>query len=141
MMQFPFGPQIMSGPPVGPVQQVELPSGFRPPGLMGGGAPNPPQPQGMAMGGIPYVPGLGAKKPGNPMMAAERTAGDRDLNGYGGSPVNADGTPVMGNPNAQPVEVFNPTGAVTQPGQGGDPAAAGSFAAWWSRNNPFKGLF
>jgi hypothetical protein len=65
--------------------------------------------------------GLAAmRRQGDPFMAAERTAGDRDLGGYGASPVD----PMSGNPNAQPVEVFNPTGAV-----GGD----GLFGSWWNR--------
>ena len=115
-MQLPFGPQLMGGPPVGPVPQMDmLPSGFRPPGLMGGGAPQAPQPQGMAMGGVPYIPGLGKGMPTKPGMEPQRTAGDRDMNGYGGSPVD----PFSGNPNAQPSEVFNPTGAIKQPGPQG----------------------
>lgn len=62
---------------------------------------------GMAMAGM----GLGALKGmggGNIFDAAGRTAGDADLGGHGSSPVD----PMGGNPNAQPVEMFNPTGAV-----------------------------
>jgi hypothetical protein len=69
-MQLPFGPQIIN-PPImtGPVPQVDLPSGFRPPGLMGGGAPGLPQQQSMGLGGIPTIPGMGGmganKNPAN----------------------------------------------------------------------------
>ena len=41
--------------------------------------------------------------------AKGRTAGDADLAGYGSSPPD----PMSGNPNARPVEVFNPTGAAS----------------------------
>lgn len=88
-------------------------AGFRPPppagapGLpsMGGGAPGFGMGDGMGVlgMGLSALDGMGG---GNPFMAAERTAGDRDLSGYGSSPVD----PMGGNPNAQPVEVFNPTG-------------------------------
>jgi len=141
-MQLPFGPQLMGGPPVGPVPEIGmLPSGFRPPGLAMGGAPGMPQQQGMAMGGVPYIPGLGKGAPTKPGMEPQRTAGDGDLNGYGGSPVD----PFSGNPNAQPSEVFNPTGAVRAPGMPGvsiDEAGAtapGGFGSWLSRQ--FRGLF
>lgn len=136
MFQLPFGPQIMGGPPAGPVAPVELPPGFRPPGLMGGGGLPSPQAQGgMGLGGIPTVPGLGMKKPGD--WQAARTAGDRDLNGYGASPED----PMSGNPNAQPVEVFNPTGAIKaaeMPGVGGIDemgagAPGGGFFSWLKR--------
>lgn len=78
------------------------PSG--PPGMMGN-EPTPGFNVGDGMAGLGM--GLaGLKKGGNPFMAAERTAGDRDLAGYGMSPVD----PMSGNPNAQPVEVFDPSG-------------------------------
>ena len=97
---------------------------FRPP--QGGGAPGMQMPQqggGFDMG--PGMMGLGMglaamRRQGDPFMAAERTAGDRDLGGYGASPVD----PMSGNPNAMPTEVFNPTGAAT-----------GSFGSW------LRGLF
>lgn len=51
-----------------------------------------------------WVPSTSGSEPG-------RTAGDADLGGYGGSPVN----PMGGNPNAVP-QIFNPSGnALTQP--------------------------
>jgi len=43
------------------------------------------------------------------LNATGSTAGDADLAGYGSSPPD----PMSGNPNAQPVEVFNPTGAAS----------------------------
>lgn len=135
MFQLPFGPQIMGGPPAGPVAPVELPPGFRPPGLMGGGGAGVPQAQGgMGLGGIPTVPGLGMRGPTKPGMEPERTAGDRDMNGYGGSPVD----PFSGNPNAQPSEVFNPTGAVKPVGgiaidETGATAPGGGFFSWLKR--------
>ena len=113
--------------PTGPIQQYTpemlaqmAALGFKPPGLM----------QSPGMGGQQQVPGfnvgdgmaglgmglaaLGKGKP-DVFMGKERTAGDRDLNGYGASPVD----PMSGNPNAQPVEVFNPTGAIKATGGGG----------------------
>jgi hypothetical protein len=48
-------------------------------------------------------------KGGDIFDATGRTAGDADLAGYGSSPAD----PMSGNPNAQPVEVFNPTGAAS----------------------------
>ena len=132
-MQLPFGPQLMGGPPVGPVPEIGmLPSGFRPPGLAMGGAPGMPQQQGMAMGGVPYIPGLGKGAPTKPGMEPQRTAGDRDLGGYGGVPREPFGT----NPDPQPVEVFNPTGAVRTPGApqpsiNETGATAPTNTSWW----------
>lgn len=97
--------------------------GFRPPGMGGGGAPGFQMPTGGGMDMASGMAGLGAglgalgKGGGDIFAAKDRTAGDGDLNGYGGSPVD----PMSGNPNAQPVEVFNPTGAVS----------GGGFGAVW----------
>lgn len=99
-------------------------AGFRPgqgqaPGLPGFNVRGGGGDLGAGMAGLGA--GLGAYSKmggGNPFMAAQRTAGDADLGGYGQSPVNPDGTPVMGNPNAQPIEVFNPTGAAKGSGFG-----------------------
>lgn len=89
-------------------------AGFRPPQGMGGpGLPG-------AMGGAPGfsmadgMAGLGAGMGmlggmGDLGAAYGRTRGDADLGGYGASPVD----PMGGNPNAQPVEVFNPSGAAS----------------------------
>lgn len=109
-------------------QQAMLAPGFRPPGP-GPGAPmmqQPGMPQigipGMGMAGAKPVPGMvpvtSGSEPG-------RTAGDADLAGYGGSPVD----PMSGNPNAIPT--IYESGA-TSPG---------GFAEWWKRNFPSGRLF
>jgi hypothetical protein len=102
---------------------------FRPPQAMGGGMSSPglqmPQ-QGGGDGGLGagmaglgmglgmmrrmppgWVPTSSGSEPG-------RTAGGGDLGGYGASPVD----PMSGNPNAQPTEIFNPTGAASSPSSG-----------------------
>ena len=86
---------------------------FRPP--QGGPGPQLMQMPGMGDSGLGAgMAGLGAglgaygkMGGGNPFMAGARTAGDADLGGW-----NSGIDPMGGNPNAQPVEVFNPTGAV-----------------------------
>lgn len=108
-------------------QQQMLPPGFRPPGP-GPGAPmmSPPQMQ-MPQFGIPGMGLRGPRKPEGWVPSTSggeegRTAGDADLAGYGGSPVD----PMSGNPNADPT--IYETGA-TSPG---------GFSTWWARN--FGGL-
>jgi len=118
----PAGP----GPQFSPELLAQLAAaGFHPPGLMGGGggmqgAQTPGFNIGDGMAGLSAgLSAYGKANKGQPFMAAERTAGDRDMNGYGASPVD----PMSGNPNAQPVEVFNPTGAVGGGGGSSDPFA------------------
>ena len=109
-------------------QQAMLAPGFRPPGP-GPGAPMMQQP-GLPQIGIPGMGMAGAKPvPGQvPITSGSepgRTAGDADLAGYGGSPVD----PMSGNPNAIPT--IYESGA-TSPG---------GFAEWWKRNFPSGRLF
>ena len=101
-MQFPFGPQIVNPAMLaGPVAPVELPPGFRPPGLMGGGGlPSAPAQGGMSIGGIPTVPGLGManRNPANkpPGMPAPNQYGVPDpeamQSAYPGGPASIDET-------------------------------------------------
>lgn len=94
------------------VAQLGLAS-FRPPEPMGMPGMAMPQMGGGGGGGFGLGDGMGllgagleAWKPGtDPVMAAARTTGDRDLGGYGASPVD----PMSGNPNAVPT-IFNPGG-------------------------------
>lgn len=80
----------------GPVPQQQLTPGFRPPGA--GGAP------GMAQ--QTQMPGMGGMDPATmaALMGAlggqgdQRTAGDRDLGGYNGSPTMTEGQDANGNP-------------------------------------------
>lgn len=119
-MQSPF-------PMISPELLAQIAQGaFRPPQGMGMQAPSMPQTPGFNMGDgmMGLGMGLAAFRPmGDVFMGSERTAGDADLGGYGGFPAD----PMSGNPNAQPVEVFNPTGA-----------ASGGPVAWVRRQ---LGLF
>lgn len=133
-VQAPSAPFQMLSPEV--LAQLAA-AGFRPPPGMGapglgGGMPAGGDGfglgDGMAMAGMGlgmmgkrppgWVPSTSGSEPG-------RTAGDADLAGYGGSPVN----PMGGNPNAVP-QVFNPSG--------------GDFLSWLGRqfgSVPTGGLF
>jgi len=140
-MQLPFGPQLMGGPPVGPVPEIGmLPSGFRPPGLAMGGAPGMPQQQGMAMGGVPYIPGLG-RNMRNPPAGPNEQAVNKVNDAAGTSDPMAQGA-------AQVADMMKPgmaTDAGLPPGSIGEAGATapqGSFGGWVSRNIPFlRGLF
>ena len=89
---------------MGPVLPQNPQPGFRAPPPMGMAPPPAQQPMGMPdMSGIRA--GLARLGHGyKPGMEPNRTAGDRDLNGYGGSPADP-----FGNPNAVPT-IYNPGG-------------------------------
>lgn len=117
MMNAPF-------PGIPPELLAKLAQGaFRPPQAMGMQAPNMPQTPGFNMGDGLAGLGMGLaafRKPAGWVPTSSgsepgRTTGDADLAGYGASPAD----PMSGNPNAQPVEVFNPSGAAS----GGGPIA------------------
>lgn len=96
--------QAQSSPTMaGPVTPQMPTPGFRAPPLMGMSMPQA-QPQGT---GIPDLSGIGAGLAALRSTPAgqepNRTAGDRDLNGYGSSPADP-----FGNPNAVPT-IYNPT--------------------------------
>ncbi len=90
-------PPQQSPPPPAPIPGMGMSAPSAPGFNVGDGM------AGLGMGLANWIP------KGDVFMARERTAGDRDLAGYGASPAD----PMGGNPNAQPVEVFNPTGAAS----------------------------
>lgn len=103
---------------LGPIMGQNPQSLFRAPAPMSMAMPQPQQSgfdlgQGMGLLGA----GLnGLNKNYAPGMEPNRTAGDRDLNGYGSSPANP-----FGNPNAVPT-IYNPGGGT-----------GGGLGAWLSR--------
>lgn len=101
-----------------PERLAQLAAGsFRPPPAMNMPSLNMPAPRppragfNVGEGMSALAAGLGALggMKGDIFDAKGRTAGDADLAGYGSSPAD----PMSGNPNAQPVEVFNPTGTAS----------------------------
>lgn len=129
MPPFLFGPQLAQmAAPAGPVPQVDLPSGFRPPGLMGGAAPTPPQTPGMQFG-MPSMGGMGMGMK-SPIKTGIDEQGAVGKGGLSGAVKGVEGLQPDANGNWQQPPMPTDIGS----GQGG--GSTGSFSSWWARNSP-----